>query len=87
MQVEPLFARQLFLLCQQSNTNHRRPHELTVPLLWDQLPTPQQDYPTNSSHQLHGNALQDWPLSTQSAEQDSLKRESEPTEYRTRLIS
>ncbi|KAL6485815.1 hypothetical protein MHYP_G00052070 [Metynnis hypsauchen] len=86
VQVEPLFARQLLLLCQQSNTNHMRAHEL-APLFWDQLPPQQPDYPSNSPHQPHGNPVQDWPLSTQSVEQGTLKRESDLTEYRSRLVS
>ncbi|XP_072535549.1 interferon regulatory factor 4 [Salminus brasiliensis] len=86
VQVEPLFARQILLICQQSSTNHMRAHEL-MPLLWDQLPHPQQDYPTSSPNQPHGNTLHDWTPSTQSAEQGMLKRESDLGECKSRLIS
>ncbi|XP_066532249.1 interferon regulatory factor 4 [Hoplias malabaricus] len=86
VQVEPFFAHQLLLLCQQSSTNYTRAHELP-PLLWDQLPPQQHNYPSNSPHHTHCSTLQDWQLSPNSSEQETFKRETDPNEYRARLIS
>ncbi|KAG9282545.1 interferon regulatory factor 4 [Astyanax mexicanus] len=88
VQVEPLFARQILIICQQSSTNQMRSHELT-PLLWDPLPHQQQDYLASSLHEPNGNTLQDWTPSTQSTGQGRLKRDSELSDYslKTRLIT
>ncbi|XP_026856630.1 interferon regulatory factor 4 [Electrophorus electricus] len=81
VQVEPLFARQLLLLSQQTNTNPVRAHE---PPLWDQPTLPQHDLPATSSHQPHGYGAQDWLHPTQAADQQECKRDGDPAGYRTR---
>ncbi|KAK2846083.1 hypothetical protein Q7C36_010937 [Tachysurus vachellii] len=50
VQVEPLFARQLFILSQQGSTHHMRAPD-TSPLMWEQMPPSQQNIYTGSSHQ------------------------------------
>ncbi|KAK3522656.1 hypothetical protein QTP86_029129 [Hemibagrus guttatus] len=49
VQVEPLFARQLFILSQQGSTHHMRAPD-TSPLMWEQMPPSQQNIYTGSSH-------------------------------------